>query len=142
MTKYCSERGMLLEELFTGSVCELVMAVNSRARIPIAELARFEEPEFSKTEQRITRGPLWKFVLRFADSRLVDLRMRRSGLLLGSDLRITFYVTRFLWMAGLRRRALRYAWHVARTIVAVVGGSVLALIGGRQSATGTRSSSS
>jgi glycosyltransferase involved in cell wall biosynthesis len=117
LSVYCRGRGMLLEELFTRSVGALAAAIQRRADIDISEIARFEEPEFSKTDLRVVRGPLWAFVMRFADARLTAVRERRSELVLRSDVRIVVDVTVFLWNARCRRLALRYAHGVARTII-------------------------
>lgn len=120
LSVYCRMRGMLVEELFTNSVGALAGAIGRLACIEISEIARFEEPEFSKSDRQVSRGPLWAFVMRFADARLAAIRERRSGLVIRSDIRIIFGVIKFMWNARLRLPALRYLGRASGTIITAV----------------------
>lgn len=121
---YCRSRGLLLEELFTGSVTALAEEIRRCVGISIREIAHFEEPEFSKSDARVVCGTLLSFVARFADDRLAALNNRRAELALRSDLRIILGVTVFIWKAGLRRQAGRYIGRAALVLLTVLRGRV------------------
>lgn len=94
--RFCEERNLIPQSLFTSGLCRLIEAVAQKANLDVSEIYSFREIEVSKGDWKKYETTLGLFISRFAYDRLIDLTIQRSSKTRAQDFEIYEHVTEML----------------------------------------------